>query len=199
LERGYDLVFGGTGDRENPCDQTTSDLVFAIKDSHVSKPPLLTTANPVLNITDPTALGYKIPDLNGSTDAGWYYNLAPGEKILAEGIVFHKTYYFTTFTPNDDPCVPGGFAQLYALKYKTGAPAFIQDGVNQHCIDIGGGIPSKPVLVLSGNPEDPKLLISVGSTTPDGVSKSEEAGVIIEDVEFPSKNFFYIWWKEMFD
>ena len=46
---------------------------------------------------------------------------AVGEKVLAEGTVFYKTLYITTFTPNNDPSVPGGDAKLYALSYLTGA------------------------------------------------------------------------------
>jgi type IV pilus assembly protein PilY1 len=201
LERGYDLVHSGTGDRENPCDQTTSDLVFTVKDSHDSSPLLLTPASPLLNVTDPTAPGYKIPDLDGVVDAGWYYNLAPGEKMLAEGTVFYKIYYFTTFTPNNDLCVPGGIAKLYALNYKTGSAVydFLGNDTKQPSLVIGGGIPSKPVLVLNDGSEGPKLLISVGSTTPEEGSESQAAGIIVKDADFLERNFFYIWWKELFN
>ena len=200
LERGYHLVHSGTGDREDPCNPNTSDLVFTIKDGHDSEPILilLTPASPLLNVTDPTASGYKIPDLDGVVDAGWYYYLDRGEKMLAEGIVLNKVFYFTTFTPSDDPCVPGGIAKLYALNYKTGAAVsgFLTGGIPG--ITIGGGIPSRPVLVLSGTTGVPKLLISVGSTMPDGVSQSEGAGIPDSDLP-PKRDFKYIWWKELFD
>ena len=80
-------------------------------------------------------------DLNGNIDMGWYIQLGAGEKALAENTVFYKTIYLTTFTPNDDPCLPGGVGQLYALNYKTGAAAIDFDGGGtlDRSIIIGGG------------------------------------------------------------
>ncbi len=204
LERGYDLVLSGTGDRENPCDSGTSDLVFAVKDTHIQEIPLTTVGlqkmNPDPDTGQPTPV--NLDDVNNN---GWYYDLAPGEKMLAEGSVFYKKFYFTTFTPNTDPCVPGGEARLYCLDYKTGVACseFISDD-GRPGIVIGGGIPSKPVIVLKDGAGGPKLLISVGSTIPDADSESTDsestdAGILIEDADFPEKNFFYIWWKELFD
>ena len=34
-------------------------------------------------------------------------------------------FLFTTFIPNDDPCLPGGVAKLYALNYKTGGSYYV--------------------------------------------------------------------------
>ena len=64
---------------------------------------------------------------------------------------------------------------------------------------MGGGIPSKPVIVLKDGDGTPKLLISVGSTVPDEDSNSTDAGIVIKNATFPTKNFFYLWWKELFD
>ncbi|MDA3834783.1 MAG: PilC/PilY family type IV pilus protein, partial [Spirochaetales bacterium] len=193
LERGYDLVFNGTGDREDPCNATTDDLVFTVKDTHALVPSVLTPTDLyVIDVTDTAAVGYTIPDLDGS-DSGWVYNLGTGEKMLAEGTVFYKAYYFTTFTPNDDVCVPGGRAKLYALNYKTGAAVYDWGP----SLEIGGGIPSEPVLVVSD--DDQKLFISVGSTNPDAGSDSEGAGIIAVDPDFPTHNFFYLWWKKLFN
>ena len=188
LEYGYDLVFSGTGDRENPCDETTSDLVFVVKDSHVIAPTALTPSD-LIDVTFAT-----IPDL--STDSGWFYELALGEKMLAEGTVFYKVYYFTTFTPNSDHCLPGGIAKLYAMNYKTGEVVY-HDEWGGRSLEIGGGIPSKPVLVISDDGQ--KLFVSVGSTNPDDDSDSDGAGIISFDPLFPAKNFFYLWWKKLFD
>ena len=80
-------------------------------------------------------------DFNGIIDQGWYIQLAGGEKVLAESAVFYKTIYMTTFTPNDDPCLPGGAGKLYALQYKTGAAAidFDGDGTLEVSTILGGG------------------------------------------------------------
>jgi type IV pilus assembly protein PilY1 len=187
LERGYDLVFSGSGDRENPCDPATSDLVFAVKDSHDVTSTVLTPSD-LFDVTSVTT----VPDLDGS-DSGWVYYLDTGEKMLAGGTVFYKVYYFTTFTPNSDPCLPGGVAKLYALNYKTGEAVYDWG----RSLEIGGGIPSRPVIVL--NEGGQSLLISVGSTNPDADSVSEGAGIIKFEPNFPIKNFFYLWWKELFD
>jgi Tfp pilus tip-associated adhesin PilY1 len=205
LERGYDLIFMGTGDRENACDTTVAaDRVYAVKDVHGTT---TLSEGDLVDVTDPAA---TLPNLNGSTDQGWFIRLvdelgAPaGEKVLARGVVFYKTYYFTTFTPNNDPCVPGGNARLYALDYQTGAAviAFTDtdgDGVDDltRSVRLGGGIPSKPVTVITA--DSTKLFISVGSTNPNAASQSVGAGIVALDPLYPKRNFFYLWWRQIFD
>ncbi len=124
--------------------------------------------------------------------------MAAGEKVLAENTVFYKTVYFTTFTPDiSDLCVPGGFARVYAMQYKTGGTVLDmnQDGTKDRSVVIGGGIPSKPVMVITDT--QTKMLISVGSTNPIASSKSVGAGVLRIDPLAPPENFFYRWWREL--
>jgi type IV pilus assembly protein PilY1 len=206
LEKGYDLLFIGTGDRESACDTATAaDRIYCIKDTHIS---FFLTESDLVDVTDPAA---ATPDLKGSYDQGWFIRLvensgteemAIGEKVLAKGIVFYKTYYITTFIPNNDPCVPGGDAKLYALNYLTGEAVIkFTDVDNDGDMDLsrsvllGGGIPSKPVVVLNSTGQ--KMFISLGSTNPDANSKSFGAGIIDVDPLFPKHNFFYIWWREL--
>jgi type IV pilus assembly protein PilY1 len=205
LEKGYDLLFMGTGDRENACDTTVgADRIYAVKDAHGATP--FTEAD-LVDVTDPAA---TLPDLNGSTDQGWFIRFvdtvgaATGEKVLARGVVFYKTYYVTTFTPNSDPCIPGGDARLYALDYLSGAAviAFADtdgDGVEDltRSVILGGGIPSKPVTVITA--ENTKLFISVGSTNPFAESQSVGAGIVAIDPIYPKRNFFYLWWRQVFN
>jgi type IV pilus assembly protein PilY1 len=190
---GFDLVFMGTGDREDPCNQSTSDGLYVVKDVHQNSPEF-TTAD-LVNVT--TAPSTPV-DLTDSSIEGWYISLAAGEKALAKGIVFNKVYYITTFTPGTDPCVPGGSSTLYALSYLSGDAVidFDGDGAADRTTDIGGGIASKPVLVLTD--EGTKLLISVGSTTPDANSPTTEAGIMVIDPVSMDRNFFNLWWREMF-
>jgi type IV pilus assembly protein PilY1 len=215
LEKGYDLLFMGTGDRENACDTTSAaDRIYCIKDSHSSAD--LTEAD-LVDVTDPTA---ATPDLsrtdgnvdsNSNYDQGWYIRLvdspgesevAAGEKVLAQGIVFYKTYYLTTFTPNSDPCVPGGNAKIYALNYLTGEAVIKFTDLDEdgdldltRSLLLGGGIPSKPVVVITSAGQ--KLFISLGSTNPDAASQSIGAGIIEVDPLYPKHNFFYLWWREL--
>jgi Tfp pilus tip-associated adhesin PilY1 len=170
-----------------------------VKDTHASA---TLQELDLVDVTDPTATP---PDLqsetgdvdgNGHVDQGWYIQLATGEKVLEEGTVFYKTFYFTTFTPNSDPCVPEGVGKLYALQYKTGAAVLTFGGANPtRSVTVGGGIPSKPVTVITQT--GVKLLVAVGSTNPDAQSHSVGAGILTKQPLFPSMNFFYKWWKEL--
>ena len=151
-----------------------------------------TTAVP--NLDSPTA----DVDLNSRIDQGWYIQLANGEKVLAEGTVFYKTFYITTFKPNTDPCVPSGVGKLYALDYKTaGAVLNFDDDVDlERVVDVGGGIPSKVVTVITDS-GGAKLFISVGSTNPDEDSQALGAGVVAVDPLTPKMNYFRLWWREL--
>ncbi len=205
LEKGYDMVFLGTGDLENACCNNSNnvcsftgpDIIAAVKETHS-----LTTIvgeTELVDVTDPTATP---PNL--ATDQGWYIRLvddsgnAVGEKVLTEGTVFCKTFYITTFTPNNDPYVPGGDGKLYALSYLTGAAAldFNNDSNLERISTIGGGIPSKPVTLITWT--GTKLLISVGSANPDTANPSLGAGVRTIDPLMPPVNFFYRFWREVF-
>ena len=205
LEKGYDMVFMGTGDRENACCNnrnnacsfTGPDIIAAVKETHS-----LTTIigkTDLADITDPTATP---PDL--LTGKGWYIRLvddsgnAVGEKVLAEGTVFYKTFYITTFTPNNDPDVPGGDGKLYALSYLSGAAVldFNNDSNLERMLNIGRGIPSKPVALI--NRTGTKLLISVLGENPSTASPSLGAGVKNIDPLLPSINLFVRFWREIF-
>lgn len=195
LEIGYDLLFIGSGDRDDACNTNTYDALYAIKDQHDSSLSLVSG-----NLVDAYITSdYTIPDLAGS-DNGWYLQMEPGEKALSESVVFNKVLYATTFLPNDQACVPGGYARLYALKYLTGVAAFDFDGVegNDTSKIIGGGIPSKPVVIITTTGVA-KLLISTSSTNPDADSEGTEAGVTVTGLVFPQVNFLLKWWRELFN
>ena len=225
LEKGYDLVFMGTGDRENACCNNVSptecsssepDILCAVKDTHSPTTIIGEQDNSgldpqdLVDVTDPSDpppnLNDSASDVDGNgPDKGWYIRLvddsdnAVGEKVLAESTVFYKVFYITTFTPNDDPCMPGGEGKLYALSYLTGGAAidFDDDDTNDRSVIVGGGIPSKPVMIIRDGGTN--LLISVGSTNPDDESEDVAAGVLVIDPVVPDTNFFYLWWRELFN
>ncbi len=204
VEDGYHLVYTGTGDREDACSTTSSDRIYCIKDTHAS---VTLVEDDLVDVTVETAAP---PDLesstgdvepNGHVDQGWYIQLAAGEKVLSEGTVFYKTLYTTTFTPNNDPCLPGGVGMLYAVHYLTGAAVLDFDDSDsdyERSVSLGGGIPSKPVMVITESGQ--KLFISVGSTNPDEddtTSETFDAGIVAVDPLAPPMNFFYLWWREL--
>jgi type IV pilus assembly protein PilY1 len=205
LEKGFDMVFMGTGDRENACCNNSNnacsfigpDIIAAVKETHS-----LTTIvgeTHLVDATEPTATSSNL-----SFDKGWYIRLvddsgnAVGEKVLSEGTIFYKTFYITTFTPNNDPSVPGGDAKLYALSYLTGAAVldFDDDSNLDRNSLIGEGIPSEPVTLITRT--GTKLLISMGSTDPAMGNPSLSAGVKDIDPLKPSINCFYRFWREIF-
>jgi len=125
----YEILFFGTGDREDPKNKTVINRLYAIKDKNPSTP---LTENDLVNVTN------KAGDLDTfKTKNGWYIVLENlGEKSLSTSVVFHGVVYYTTFTPSfgeeGDICYLGeGTGRLYALKYKTGNAAFDfdKDGV----------------------------------------------------------------------
>jgi type IV pilus assembly protein PilY1 len=208
FEKGYHLVFAGTGDRESPCNDETEDRIYCVKDTHAADPEF--DEDDLVDVTDPTAtvpsLGSTMDvDTNGFDDQGWFIQLATGEKALGEGTVFYRTLYITTFIPHaaladSDPCMPGGLGTLYALNYLTGAAAlnFDVDVDLERSVSLGGGIPSKPVMVITSTGQ--KLFISVGSTNPDDAVEGEDfgAGIVAVDPLSPPANFFLLWWRELF-
>jgi type IV pilus assembly protein PilY1 len=205
LEKGFDLVFMGTGDRNSACSpDTAADRIYCLKDTHTS------VTRTEADLVDVTSLAASPPNLNASEDAdgdgredqGWYIQLLDpadkpvGEKVLAKGIVFYKTLYITTFIPSEDPCVPGGDARLFALNYMTGEAVLTFGGIDLVRDElIGGGIPSSPVPVITSLGQ--KLFISLGSSLPLDGSDSIEAGILGIDPLAPAVNFFYLWWREL--
>ena len=173
LEWGYDLVFMGTGDREDPCNPISSDRIYSVKDTHTST---TLTESDLIDVTDSAS---TLPDLN--IHQGWYIRLAEGEKVLSEGVVFLKTYYVATFSP-----IMGG--TLYALNYKTGVSRSLPRQI--------GGLISKPVVVI--NKAGHKLLASVDRINPgEGGSESAGPGILAIEPSAPPNNFFYLWWREL--
>ncbi|MEJ2656230.1 MAG: PilC/PilY family type IV pilus protein [Desulfobacterales bacterium] len=225
LEKGYDMVFMGTGDRENACcnhrsvscTSAVTDIIAGVKETHsvatiVGEGGIAGSLFPrdLVDVTNPTALPPNLTistdaDSNGYIDRGWYIRLvdgngnAAGEKVLAEGTVFYKTYYITTFTPDDDPLGPGGESRLYALNYLTGAAVldFDHDTGKDRRLSIGYGIPSKPIMLITRT--NTKLLISAGSANTDLSGPSFDAGVMNIDPLLPPINFFYKYWRELFE
>jgi type IV pilus assembly protein PilY1 len=205
LEKGYDMVFMGTGDRENACCNnkdnvcgfTGPNIIAAVKDTHS-----LTTIVGETDLVDVTHPSAALPNL--PFDQGWYIRLvddnnnAVGEKVLAEGTVFYKTFYITTFTPSGNLDVPGGKSKLYALSYLTGASVldFNGDSILESNSTIGEGIPSKPVVLITRTGTN--LLISMESADPDAAGPGIRTGLKKIDPLLPPNNIFYRYWKEIF-
>ena len=146
---GYEWVYFGTGDRENPKQETgttdfpTQNRLYAIKDKNPSS--VLTETN-LVDVTDnilqkanPTATekaAQAATLLALASNSGWFITLEnKGEKALASPVIFSETLYYTTFTPSyptaTDVCFLGeGKGRVYAVQYRTGMAAFNLDLTN---------------------------------------------------------------------
>ena len=152
LEKDYEMVFFGTGDREDANEKNVVNQIYAIKDKGLKS---------VLSESD---LEDETRRLKGPGESeekqGWYLTLEnKGEKVLSSPVVIFGAAYFTTFTPSQTG--NEGIARLYVLNYKNGNPILNlnpkndTDGVKIDLSDrskvIGTGIPSSIIIsVIDG-------------------------------------------------
>ncbi len=189
FEKDYDLLFIGSGDVESPCAGTGQDRVYAIQDYHdfVTLRELdlvdVTTPPP----TPELDTGNSDVDENGHVDRGWFIKLSEGEKVLASPLVFEKIVYFTTFTPDPD----GGIARLYAVNYKTGAPALFSDGNNDTLsIVIGVGPSPRPAILIKESLQ--RLFVSIN--TPSEATGQLGPGLLEITPPASVGMLHYLWW-----
>ena len=152
LEKGYQLVLFGTGDREHPNDTSVTNRFYALKDKGLNTPLSENNLDDVTNGLSPSNLENK---------DGWFVNLEShrGEKVTGGSVVAYGAVYFTTFAPETGENV----ARVYALDYRHGNailnlnPGNDTEGVKIDLSDrskvIGSGIPSGTVIsAVNGRP-----------------------------------------------
>jgi len=146
LELYGDMIFFGTGDREDPENISVVNRLYAVKNEWTAFP---TANNPtsfvtlnesnLVDVTDNELIQGTVDQRLEAKEAlatqkGWYIRLEnPGEKITASVTVFAGTVYFTTYTPEAggsdplDPCEGAsgrGQARLYAVNYLNGGAVY---------------------------------------------------------------------------
>ncbi len=153
LEKGHQIVYFGTGDREHPNEKTGIDKFYAFMDKGNG------SALSEDHLADVTKDFATVQNL--ANKEGWFMSLEDkGEKVLAPPVVAFGVVYFTTFTPSLDG---DGIARIYALNYRVGNPILNLNPENDKGgpkIDlsdrsklIGTGIPSGTVIsALGGRP-----------------------------------------------
>jgi len=150
-------IYFGTGDRNHPNNTTTPNRFYGIKDDTT-----MTNGSPLTEAS--------LVDLTSSSATvtqGFYIRLlannpsAPTEKVLAAADVFNKLVFFTSFTPTSTSACGsgGGTAKLYAIQMVSGYAALdwahgaavltSTDASVTRSKDIGTGIPSRPVVVIT--------------------------------------------------
>lgn len=191
-EPGFDYVFIGSGDREHPLETATVNRFYAIKNHWGSAGTPADSDDVLTDVTDDllqtSATSEKDKALirnNLSKSDGWFIDLDAhsGEKVVSTPLVYNKVVYFTTFTPFAvtgvvDKCsetVNSGTARLYALNYKTGESVFHDfDGSpgltkDDRSLELGGGIPSDPMLVVT----EKGTFVLVGTSSGPNVTKAD--------------------------
>ena len=199
----YEMLYFGTGDRENPKGERDTDRIYAVKDR--SSMTMLHESN-LVDVTqdelqDPrknqATRDQILSDLN--TLNGWFIILEKrtGEKCLSSPVVYGKVAYYTTFAPTlgrheeIDPCLIGeGIAKLYALGYQDGTAVFNLDddiegtiGENDRSIIIGSSIPSGVSITIIGGKVVAYVGVGGGVYTPDLTT---------------TKNLFPVYWDHIF-
>ena len=214
LESGYQWVYLGTGDRENPKQETgtvafpTQNRLYAIKDNNPSSPltesSLVDVTSDILQKPNPTAgdiitQNQTLNNLN--TLNGWFITLEnKGEKCLAPPVIYSKAIYYTTFTPSypevGDICFLGeGTGRVYALQYKTGMAMFNFDLTN----DIEGQ-PStiyktdRSTAIGPGIPSQVVIAIVQG----DVVGYIGVGGGVFSPEVSSKKNILSLYWRTVF-
>ncbi len=149
-DQGNLWIYFGTGDRNHPNNTTYPNRFYGIKDNvGMTNGSVLTEANLV-----------DVTSSNATATQGWYFKLGASEKVLASADVFNKVVFFSTFIPTStSTCTSGGgTAKLYAIQtvtgyaavdFSTGLALTTTDASVARSKDIGTGIPSKPVIVLT--------------------------------------------------
>ncbi|MGE5848619.1 MAG: pilus assembly protein, partial [Candidatus Methylomirabilota bacterium] len=146
-------VYFGTGDRNHPNNVTAPNRFYAIKDDPVN----MANGSPLteLDLVDVTT-----NDADATKSRGWFFKLGSNEKVLASADVFNKVVFFSSFTPTSTSAcgTGGGAANLYAVQqitgyaavnFGTGVPLATTDAKTIRSKDIGTGIPSRPIIVIS--------------------------------------------------
>jgi type IV pilus assembly protein PilY1 len=187
------MAYFGTGKYFTLDDKTdlTLQTFYAVKDNAVKVGKGGLAGNTNADICTPIQEGF-----------GWYIDLVegPGERVVSSSIVLGGYVFFTTFQPSDDPCMAGGIARLYIVKYENGCvptePVIdvngdnvvdendMVDGKVPRTITIGCGLPSDIVF----DPSESTIIIQTSDTT-----------IHVYKVDVLSKRLTVHSWREVFN
>ena len=162
----YDVVLAGTGDREKPLVNTSTDSFFALNDTNADPAVVPTSVTPLTptNLvlltatTGITAAQGGTCTMVGTVQTcvcappsclGWYRNLAAGEKVVNSPLTVAGITYFSTNKPLPaaaNSCVANlGEARAYGLSFFGGTPTKVQPDGTLGTPLTGGGLPPSPV------------------------------------------------------
>jgi hypothetical protein len=187
----FEMLFFGTGDRENPKDVTVVNRLYALKD-RLPYPHTPMTEADLKDVTE------DLLQASGTTESeknailsdlrqknGWFIKLdqRPGEKCVSTPVTFYGGVYYSTFSPTLEGqvsiCNLGpGTATLYIVDYKTAKAIFNLDPTNDgeeeialrrsdRAKVIGAGIPSGVIITFIGGQATGYVGVGGGVYLPD--------------------------------
>ena len=146
ISKTYDLVLVGSGDREKPLVDDSTDRFYMLKDDKTGKSGAgLTTIEEGMLVAGNT---------DSSAAKGWYLDLRKGEKVINAPLSIGGVTFFSTNRPTPDPesCQPNlGEARAYAVDFLTGGAGTDRnsDGTkgteDLSTVLKSGGLPPSPV------------------------------------------------------
>ena len=186
---GNTWVYWGTGDIVNPLNTSSQDYFYAIKDTDFQS--TWTSANVEILSPGATATG----EVNAVAAQGWGVQLATGEKVLANPVVFGGAAYFTTYVPStsSDPCTQAGSGNLYALNMTKASSVLPSNAVN---MSLGTGIPTAPLLSVAPSSPGTAPTANLYVTVSGGSGTSASTFKVSVTPTMPTtSNLLY--WKDM--
>jgi len=159
----YDSILIGSGDREQPFDESIINRFYMIKDEHLltyryttalTESDLFDTTDNLIQQGDDDEKVEATTDMNNAD--GWYITLGAGEKVDGPATTLSGATFFGTNTPfdGDNSCVGNlGTAKAYAISYLSGGAVIHLDGNVGDPLNLddrsqvipGGGYPPAPV------------------------------------------------------
>ncbi|HUQ29576.1 MAG TPA: hypothetical protein VM051_13360 [Usitatibacter sp.] len=158
---GYDVVLAGTGDREKPLVTTSQDTFYAVNDPNPDPAAVPASMTPItvaqmVLLSSTSGITSSNGTCTGGTCvckppacAGWYRQLALGEKVVNSPLTVAGTTYFSTNRPTPTSAgscnVNLGEARAYGFSFFGGTPNKTQPDGTMGTPLTGGGLPPSPV------------------------------------------------------
>lgn len=175
-------LFFATGNIDDVAQPGEQNYLFKIRDL---EPLVMTPWTAGLN-TDRQTNSCTAPpaDLTAVTDGT--LRLANGEKVLFNPTLLGGTVFFTSYRPNNNPCLDGQ-GYLYGVRYDTcdeGVDTNDDNTPDEEKVPLGPGLPSEPT---SNYAENDVYVANSDNTIYEGSGKPPQATVL---------RLMKLWWRE---
>jgi hypothetical protein len=135
----YDAVIVGTGNRENPLKNNSSDVIAMIKDPDpglyfVSTTVATMSTGDFINLGTAAAGASESALIENPAVRGWYRALDVAEKVINPPTVFFNRIRFGTYTPlaQSNACVPPGQGRVNELDLLGGYTVPVTSGLSRY-------------------------------------------------------------------